>query len=346
MLFALTALGFSSCAHLTPRTTKPWQVIAHRAASGYLPEHTLVGVAMAAAWGVDFVEPDVVLTRDDVPVVLHDIHLEASTDVAKKFPFRKRKDGRYYVRDFRLIEIKTLNVLERAHANRLDDAVFPKRFPRHLNRASFTVPTFEEYLEFVEGLRHSTGRRLGIYPEIKHSEFHAREGQDIVKIVHAMLVRFGYEKTPDLIYLQSFNPADLKRLKHEFGTQIPLVQLIGKNSWNESSADYDQMQSEEGLREIATYASAIGPSLDQLFSIDTSNSLRNSTPLAEHARALGLKLHPYTHRQDPLPVPFRSNTELFEALRDEAQIDGIFSDFADEVLIWLGRLPTKSKAGH
>lgn len=298
---------------------------------------------MAAGWGVDFVEPDIVLTKDSIPIVLHDIHLENSTDVAAKFPFRKRKDGRYYVRDLLLKEIRALNVLERSQEQNPNEAAFPGRFPRTLNRTSFHVPTLEEYLEFVEGLRKSTGLRLGVYPEIKSSEFHNHEGQDIVKIVYDTLVRFGYEETPDLIYIQSFDPRDLQRLKTEMGTKIALMQLIGKNEWKESRADYTQMMTEEGLKQVATYAAGIAPSLDLLFSLDSTNKIVRADLLTSRAHAVGLKVHAYTHRQDPLPAHFKSNSELFEILKNQARIDGLFSDFADEVLIWEGRLSRRSR---
>ena len=330
---------FVSCAHLQGRASKQeWQVIAHRGASAYLPEHTLEAVAMAAGWGVDFVEPDVVLTRDNVPVVLHDIHLENSTDVAQKFPFRKRKDGRYYVRDFRLREIQTLNVLERSKEHDPTKAVFPNRFPRTLNRNSFRVPSLEEYLEFVEGLRQTTGHKLGVCPEIKSSAFHLKEGQDIVKIVYETVMRFGYEKTPELIYLQSFDPADLKRLKSEMKTKIPLVQLVGKNSWGESAADYEKMLSPEGLKEVANYAQVFSPSLDQLFTSIPGSKQQRADLVSGWAHAAGLKVIPYTHRREQLPEGFDSIETFFKVLKNDSKIDGIFSDSADDVLIWQGRL--------
>jgi glycerophosphoryl diester phosphodiesterase len=340
---AILSLIFTcSCAQRGQARIKPtshsWQVIAHRGAPGYLPEHTLAGVAMAAGWGVDFVEPDVVLSRDNVPVVLHDIHLDMNTDVAQKFPFRKRPDGRYYVKDFRLKELKTLRVLERSKEKNPSEAVFPKRFPRTLNSNSFEIPTLEEYLELVQGLRQSTGKSLGVYPEIKNSDFHASEGQDIVKVVYDMLVRFGYEKTPELIYIQSFNPKDLLRLRNEMQTRMPLAQLVGKNSDKESGADYEAMMTDEGLSQVASYAQALAPSLDQVLTLDPASKKLVASSLTHRAHQVGLKVHAYTHRQDPLPRPLKSNEELFSLLKHEAQIDGLFSDFADEVLKWDSRL--------
>jgi glycerophosphoryl diester phosphodiesterase len=330
----------ASCNRPQPKSspTPYWEVIAHRGASGYLPEHTLEAVAMAAAWGVDFIEPDVVLSRDSIPVVLHDIHLESNTDVVQKFPTRKRKDGRYYVRDFTLKELKTLNVRERTKEGSPTEAVFPKRFPRSLNTSSFRIPTLEEYLELIEGLRQTTGHKLGVYPEIKNPEFHEAEGQDITQIVYSMLLKFAYDTMPEKIYIQSFDPRTLKRLKNEFKTPIPLIQLIGKNSWQESSADYESMLTEKGLREIAAYAVGIGPGIDQILNIDPTTKRVEANEIPALARKQGLKIHSYTHRRDQLPSTFISNTELLSILKNDAKVDGIFSDFADEILKWEGRL--------
>ena len=298
---------------------------------------------MAAGWGVDFIEPDVVLSRDNIPMVLHDIHLDMNTDVAQKFPFRKRADGRYYVRDFRLRELKTLRVLERSKDSSPSEAVFPKRFPRTLNRNSFEIPTLEEYLDLVQGLKQSTGKSLGVYPEIKNSDFHETEGQDIVKIVYEMLVRFGYEKTPELIFVQSFNPKDLLRLKNKMQTRMPLSQLVGKNSDKESGADYEAMMSDEGLRQVASYAKALAPSLDQVLYLDLASKKLVASTLTSRAHHAGLKVHAYTHRQDPLPRPLTTNEELFSLLKNDAQIDGLFSDFADEVIKWESSLKDQRK---
>ncbi len=293
---------------------------------------------MAAAWGVDFVEPDVVLSRDGIPVVLHDIDRERSTEVRSKFPTRHRADGRFYVRDFSLAELKKLHVLERGRADDETQATFPERFPRTHNLNSFRIPTLEEYLEFVEGLRRSTGHKLGVYPEIKAPEFHESEGQDIVAIVHALLIRFGYDKTPELIYLQSFDPKALKRLKNDFSSPLPLIQLIGKNSWKESSADYDALITEKGLKEVSSYAVGIGPSLDQILSYDSQKKKIRVTELPKWARQAGLKIHPYTHRREQIPPIFKNSDEFFSLLKYEAKVDGLFSDFADDVLRWEGRL--------
>ena len=140
-------------------------VIGHRGACGYLPEHTLESYALAHGQGADYIEPDLVRTRDGAFLCLHDIYLEPTTDVAAVFPGRARADGRYYAIDFTLEEVRRLRVRER-----LD-----RRFPQGASR--FAVPTFEEMIELVAGLNRTTGRRAGIYPELKQPAFHRDEGQ-------------------------------------------------------------------------------------------------------------------------------------------------------------------------
>src|SRR4051812_7315360 len=139
-------------------------VIAHRGASGYLPEHTLAAKAYAHALGADFLEQDIVLTKDNVPIVLHDIWLDTVTDVAARFPERKRTDGRYYAIDFTLAEVKQLRVTERVDPKK-GVPVFGKRFPA--GKSSFQISSLEEELQLIQGLNRSTGRAVGIYPELK-----------------------------------------------------------------------------------------------------------------------------------------------------------------------------------
>ena len=144
-------------------------VIAHRGACGYVPEHTLEAASMAHAMQVDFIEQDVVLSKDNIPVVLHDIHLDTVTDVAQKFPGRARSDGRFYAIDFALDEIKQLFVHERISL-KTGKAVFPNRFDA--SKALFRVPTLEEEIELIKGLNAATGRDIGIYVEIKKPAWH------------------------------------------------------------------------------------------------------------------------------------------------------------------------------
>lgn len=187
-------------------------VIAHRGASGYLPEHTLPAKAMAYAQGADYLEQDLVMTKDNELVVLHDHYLDRVTDVAERFPDRARKDGRYYAIDFTLPEIKSLKFTEGfdiKDGKKVQS--YPGRFP--MGKSDFRVHTFQEEIEFIQGLNHSTGKNIGIYPEIKAPWFHRQEGKDISSKVLDVLKEYGYTGKADKVYLQCFDANELKELK-------------------------------------------------------------------------------------------------------------------------------------
>ncbi len=331
---AVVFLGIFVSLPASARAARKGVIIAHRGASGYIPEHTLAGVALAHGLGADFIEPDVVLTKDSVPVVLHDIHLEATTDVQTAFPDRKRADGRWYVIDFTLAELKSLHVHERADPKK-GTIVFPKRFP--IEWASFTVPTLEEEIQVVQGLNKSRGKTVGIYPELKSPAFHHKEGKDIAQVTLALLAKYGYvdEKSP--VYVQCFDPKELKRIRTELKTKLKLVQLIGENSWGESDADYDVMRTEAGIKEVATYADGIGPALSHVLAADPKSKKVKPTPLVGWAHAQKLIVHPYTLRADALPPGVASVDELLALVFDVAKADGIFTDFTDTAVAFLNR---------
>jgi glycerophosphoryl diester phosphodiesterase len=313
-------------------------VIAHRGASGYLPEHTLEAKSLAHGMGADYVEQDVVLTQDDVPIVLHDVHLDTVTDVANKYPDRKRDDGRYYAIDFTLDEIKTLRVSERFNP-KTGLAVYPHRFPVRTSR--FEVPTLAEEIELIQGLNRSTGREAGLYPEIKAPAWHRAQGKDISRIVLDVLNRYGYDNHDDRIFVQCFDAAETRRLRDEFGTKLPLIQLIGENSWKESTTDYDRLRTEAGLREIAGYADGIGPSLKHILTGFDAEGRPVLTDLVTLAHGQQLAVHPYTFRTDELPRGIADFDALLGLFVDGAGIDGLFTDFPDRAVKFLGRRGSK-----
>jgi len=307
-------------------------VIAHRGASGYLPEHTLEAAAMAYAMGADYIEQDVVLTKDDHAIVLHDIHLETVTNVAQVFPQRARADGRYYAIDFALAEIKALQVHERI-APSTGTAVYPRRFP--VARSQFEIPTLEEEIMLVQGLNKSTGREVGIYVELKAPAWHAGEGKDLAKIVLEILYRHGYRDQQARAFIQCFDPATLQRLKFALNVKLPLVQLLGENSWNEAAVDYARLRTPDGLAEIAAYARGIGPWLPHLvLGKDETGKLKISS-LVREAHAVGLLVHPYTFRADELLEGFTSFEEMLRTFFFDLQIDGVFTDFPDRAVKFL-----------
>lgn len=310
-------------------------VIAHRGASGYLPEHTLPAKALAHAMGADFIEQDVVLSKDGVPVVLHDIHLDATTDVAERFPDRIRGDGRYYAIDFTLAELRELRAHERR--NRKGDAVYPKRFPAGEGLSG--IPTLREEIAFIEGLNHSRQQQAGLYIEMKGSTFHREQGQDLPAAVWRVLKETGWDKRKDQVFLQSFEPDDLRYLRQELACELPLIQLIAENSWSEAGPlDYDAMRTDEGLREIAIYADGIGPWIMQLYQGKNGDGSQQLSELVAMAHTHGLLVHPYTFRADELPTGISSFEELHQIFFSELGIDGVFTDFPDLTRAFIDKL--------
>lgn len=323
-------------------------VIAHRGASGYLPEHTLSAKAMAYAQGADFLEQDLVMTKDDQLIVLHDHYLDRVTDVDQQFPSRARADGRYYAIDFTLAEIRQLNFTEGwslVAGKKVQD--YPNRFP--MEKSRFKIHTFAEEIEFIQGLNKSTGKQIGIYPEIKAPWFHRHEGKDISLAVLNTLKAYRYVKKDDPIYLQSFDANELKRIKTQLlpslAMDLKLVQLIAETDWQETfepdsqghlvNYNYDWMFQPGAMEKIARYADGIGPQYAML--IDKTSTVNDIklTIMAKEAHDSGLIIHPYTLRKDKLPSYARTMDELHHAILDVADVDGVFSDFPDLTVNYL-----------
>jgi glycerophosphoryl diester phosphodiesterase len=305
-------------------------VIAHRGASGYLPEHTLESAAMAHAMGVDFIEQDVVLTRDRQLIVLHDLSLEAVTDVHQRYPGRQREDGRFYAIDFSLEEIRTLRVHERVNPD--GSPAFPGRFPP--DSALFRIPTFSEEAELIQGLNRSSGRNIGLYIEPKAPAWHFENGQDIFGQTIRELATHGYQSRSDNACLQSFDMEALKRARLELETDLKLVQLIGENSWKESATDFDLLRTREGLREISQFADGIGPWI--LHIVDLSmNDLSDISDIVPLAHEFGLFVHAYTLRADQIPDEIGGIGKALELLTANTRLDGLFTDHPDQVLALL-----------
>jgi glycerophosphoryl diester phosphodiesterase len=316
MIKSLLIISFALCQFTLAQPI----IIAHRGASGYLPEHTLEAKAMAHSMGADFLEQDIVLTKDDVPVVMHDIYLDTISDVAQRFPDRHRANGRYYALDFTLAEIRQLRATER-FSERTGKQIYPNRFPK--GSGAFTIPTLEEELQLIQGLNRSTGRIAGIYPEIKQPHWHRSEGHDISPIVLAILRRYGYATKADPCYLQCFEFDEVKRLRNELGWQGRMVYLMGVFKKGET------IESEKPtLAQIAKVADGIGPAIGINIALVTTQ-----------AHAAGLIVHPYTLRIDDLPKWTKSTDELLHTLLDEAKVDGLFTDFPDVAAKWLLKHP-------
>jgi glycerophosphoryl diester phosphodiesterase len=313
-------------------------IIAHRGASGYLPEHTLAAKALAHAMGADYIEQDVVLSKDGVPVILHDIHLDSTTDVARRFPQRARADGRYYAIDFLLEELRQLHVHERSTVNAagLEVAVYPHRFP--LQPELFGIPTLGEEIDLIAGLDCSRGRTTGLYVELKAPNWHLAQGLDIATVTLSVLQEKGYANRTQQVFLQCFDGHTLRRLRHELNTPLPLIQLIGENTWGEDGDnDYDFLRKPRGLAEIASYADGIGPWLMQIYTGREKSGQARLTDLVPQAQAVGLQVHPYTFRRDELPSGINSFEDLLDIFVLQAGVDGLFTDFPDAVRGYLQR---------
>jgi glycerophosphoryl diester phosphodiesterase len=293
-------------------------VIAHRGASGYLPEHTLLAKALAYGQGADYLEQDVVATRDAELVVLHDLYLDDVSDVADRFPGRQRDDGRHYVIDFDLTELRQLTLFERRAPGK-PSAKYPRRFPADVGVAR--IAALDEELRLIQGLNKSTGRRVGIYPEVKDPVWHRDHGIDLSGLLLTKLQTFGYSEPNDRAFVQCFDGNELQRIKSELRCRLKLIQLVG------ADPAYDGMLTRAGLERIAGYAHGVGPSYGQLVT-QQSGALR-PTALTENARALGLRLHPYTFRAEELPSYASTLERLLEVFFTQVRVDGVFCDYPD-----------------
>lgn len=294
-----------------------FDIIAHRGAPGYLPEHTLAAATLAHAQGPDYIEQDVVLTRDHVPIVLHDIHLETVTNVESVFPDRARQDNRYYAIDFTLAELKRLRIHERQKQS--GNAVYPGRFQG--DNVTFKVATLREHITLIQELNRLTGEEIGFYTEIKSPAWHRQQGADISKIVLATLAEFGLTKPSARFMLQCFDVTEVKRLRHELGYNGKLVMLIGDNSWSESATDYKALRTPAAIKALAPHVDGIGPWLKHI--VDRDGDTKKPQWLAT-AQQEGLLVHPYTFRTDALPYGMTPQA-LLDALY-KLGVDGVFTD--------------------
>lgn len=321
-------------------------VIAHRGASGYLPEHTLAAKVLAHAQGADYIEQDVVMTRDDALVVLHDLTLDRVTDVAARFPGRARADGRHYVVDFTLAELRELQVGEPEDPLQSGKAQRAGRFPPGFSR--FGIHTLAEEIDLIQGLNRTLGREAGLYVELKAPWFHHAEGKDLARAVLQELQRHGYQSKDAPVFLQSFDYPELQRVQQELlpalGMQLRLVQLIADNAWGETQVrsadgsmqpfDYAWMHAPEGLMRLATTVDGIGPALDMVLLPSSTAGRLQFSSLVTDAHAAGLLVHPYTFRAEPVALPsgVASFEELVAIFLWQVGVDGVFTDFPDRAL--------------
>ncbi|MFM7059517.1 MAG: glycerophosphodiester phosphodiesterase [Planctomycetota bacterium] len=294
-------------------------VIAHRGASGYLPEHSLEAAAFAHALEADYIEQDCVLSKDGIPVVMHDLTLDDLTNVRDIFPGRQRSDGRFHVMDFTLAELRQLNATERRSPNRTGKNS-GSRFP--IEQGAFRISTLEEHLQLIQGLNRSRRHQAGVYVEIKDPGKHREAGQDASAAILKVLTQYGYDSADDRIYLQCFDQAEVRRLREELKCPLPLVWLTAK------ALTPDQ------LREARGFCDGLGLLLTLVVTgADSAGRLEISAAVNE-AHAVGLPVHVWTWRSDALPKFVQNGESLLEALTVDAGVDGIFADQPDLVLAW------------
>lgn len=318
-------------------------VIAHRGASGDRPEHTLAAYERAIDQGADYIEPDLVATKDNVLVVRHENELSDTTDVATRDEFASRKrsktiDGAlvsgWFAEDFTLAELRTLRAKERVPALRPNNARFDGLYP---------VPTFEEVIALVRAKEVETGRRIGLYPELKHPEFLLQTaGIDLVDLLVTALRKADLDDADDAVFVQCFEVGPLRRLDRM--VQVPLVQLVKADGGPADAPEltYSAMTSAAGLRTVAGYADAIGADLRLIFGADGVPS-----GLVDTAQAAGLKVHVWTLRKENafLPPFLKRGTAqngtgdvpgLVNLLKAQ-RVDGVFTDDPGPVVRALGK---------
>jgi glycerophosphoryl diester phosphodiesterase len=317
-------------------------VIGHRGASGHRPEHTLAAYQLAIDMGADYIEPDLVSTRDGVLVARHENEIGGTTDVAGRPEFAEREttktiDGQpltgWFTEDFTLAELKTLRATERIPELRPDNTAFD---------GLYEVPTLDEVLALARA------EGVGVYPETKHPTYFDGIGLSLEEPLVAALHAAGYRRPSDPVFIQSFETANLRDLARM--TRLPLVQLIGGSGapYDLVAAGdprtYDDLVTREGLRAIARYADGIGPDKNRVIPRDAEGRLLAPTTLVDDAHRRGLVVHPYTFRNENafLPADLRAGDPASPAYPGatgdapaeyrrffELGVDGVFSDYPD-----------------
>jgi glycerophosphoryl diester phosphodiesterase len=317
-------------------------IIAHRGASGERPEHTIASYTLAIEQGANYIEPDLVLTKDGVLVVRHENEISETTDVASKPEFAARKtskmiDGQtmtgWFTEDFTLAELKTLRAKERLPLLRPANTAYDGKFE---------VPTFAEVLELARAKSAEMGRAIGVYPETKHPSYFAAIGLPHEEPLLKTLAQFGMNTIDSPIFIQSFEVGNLQALRQK--TKVKLIQLMAKDGGppDKAAMSYAQMASADGLKAIAAYADGVGVEKAMVIPRTPVGNLDAPSSLVNDAHVVGLKVHVWTMRRENyfLPLSFKSGVnpagqgDLVGEIRAflAAGIDGFFSDNVTEAV--------------
>lgn len=303
-------------------------VIGHRGACGHRPEHTLASYELAIAMGADYIEPDLVMTKDKVLVARHENEISGTTDVESKFPDRKttkKVDGKeisgWFIEDFTLKEVKSLRAKERL------------AFRNHSFDGQFEIPTFSEILDLVKKQK----RKVGIYPETKHPTYFQSVGLPLEEALINALKVHGLNSVGSPVFIQSFEMANLKKLKKL--TKLPLIYLIDDPELipydhviSGDKRTYAEMLTPASLKEISATVSGIGPYKRYILPENAKGEALPATNLIQDAHALGLKVHPYTFRSEShyLLKDYKGDPQAEYLQFFELGVDGLFSDFPDQ----------------
>ncbi|NJC34596.1 glycerophosphoryl diester phosphodiesterase [Sphingomonas jejuensis] len=320
------------------------KIYGHRGASAYRPEHTLASYELAIDQGADFVEPDLVSTKDGVLVARHENYINETTDVASRPEFAGRRTTKvidgvsytgWFTEDFTLAELKTLRAVERIPQLRPDNVQY---------NGQFEVPTLQEVIDLVRRKEAETGRRIGIIPETKHPTYFDTIGLSLEEPLVRTLSANGYDGADDLALIQSFEVGNLVELNQL--TELRLVQLTtgvnGRPFDFVAAGDtrtYGALLTKEGLEYVASYADVLGPDKNVLIPRDANGNLTTPTSVIADAHAAGLEVVPYTFRPENvfLPTNLRNGTDPAAYGNDQAEflaflnagVDGLFADAPD-----------------
>ena len=356
LLVPVAVAGTSSAAASTVQTSTPDrpghrpeegeslqpQIFAHRGASGYRPEHTLAAYELAVGMRADYIEPDLVMTKDGVLVDRHEPEISGTTDVADHPEFADRKttkdlDGTpttgWFVDDFTLAELKTLRAKERLGDLRQESSTYDGRFE---------VPTFEEVLRQRARLSKETGREIGIIPEIKHSTYLHAEGFDPEREVARLAKKYHLNSKKAPMWVQSFELTalkDLRRAGYKGRSTFLTTAKGGPYDLHEQGTTYAELTTRRSMGELSRWIDGFGPEKAQVIPLRADGSLGEPTRFVADAHAAGLKVTPWTFRAENsfLPTDHRIGTDpadfgraLDEVTRFyEAGVDGVFCDQPD-----------------
>jgi glycerophosphoryl diester phosphodiesterase len=319
-------------------------VIGHRGASGYRPEHTLASYELAARMGADYIEPDLVATKDGVLVARHENEISGTTDVAEHPEFADRQTTKtidgvtltgWFTEDFTVDELKTLRAKERIPDVRQRNTIYDGRFE---------VPTLQEVIDLAERLSDELDREIGIYPETKHPTYFQSIGLPLEPPLVKTLRRNDLDGRRDPVFVQSFETKNLRALDRAI--RSPLVQLFGGRTQQPydfvvdgDERTYGDLATPAGLRRVARYADGVGPSKDYIVPRAADGSSLEPTTFVDDAHDADLVVHPYTFRNENqfLPLELRSPLDpaaYGNAIAEYEQffelgVDGLFSDNPD-----------------